>query len=108
MTQLARFVAEDGTHVYVETADDEPEIVPVARLGDGIIDAAQRLESGVDRIAATAHAVVRRLREAPRRPDEVTVELGVRFNASVGMVIAKSEAEGQLRITAVWRAGNET
>lgn len=41
-----------------------------------------------------------------QRPDEITVELGVRLNASVGAVIARSESEGHLTVTLVWRSGN--
>ncbi|MGC5567232.1 CU044_2847 family protein [Streptomyces sp. FR-108] len=104
--ELTRFITEDGVEVIVETGDDEPAIIPVARGADGIADAAATLDSGLDRITAVAGSAVRRLRAMAQRPDEITVELGVRLNASVGAVIARSESEGHLAVTLVWRTGH--
>ncbi|MGK5733330.1 CU044_2847 family protein [Streptomyces sp. URMC 124] len=103
MTQLIRFRTEDGVEAVVEVAEDEPGIVAVSRLGDAIADATGSLEEGLDRIRSVAQTTLNRLIALPRPPQEVTVEFGVRFNAAAGAVIAKTEAEGHLKVAMVWR-----
>ncbi|MFE4422306.1 CU044_2847 family protein [Streptomyces sp. NPDC056817] len=81
-------------------------MVEVSRAGDAVADAAASFEEGVDRIrnAAAAAAALRRLRDMPSPPSEVGLEFGVRFNAELGAVIAKSEAEAHLKVTMTWRS----
>jgi hypothetical protein len=40
----------------------------------------------------------------PSRPDEVSLEFGMQFNAEFGAVIAKSGAEAHMSVTMTWRA----
>jgi hypothetical protein len=39
------------------------------------------------------------------RPDEVTVEFGIKFDAEAGAIIAKAGVEGSLTVELVWKAG---
>ncbi|GED85524.1 CU044_2847 family protein [Streptomyces sp. NPDC091412] len=105
MTRLLRFPAQDGDgFLVVEVAEDEPGVVEVSRAGDAVADAAASFEEGVDRIRNAAGAALRRLRDMPSPPSEVGLEFGVRFNAELGAVIAKSEAEAHLKVTMTWRS----
>ncbi|KAA0926823.1 CU044_2847 family protein [Streptomyces apricus] len=107
MTQLLRFPSEDDdSFLVVEVAEDEPGVVEVSRLGDTVADATASFEAGVDRIRNAAASTLRRLRDMPSRPDEVCLEFGMRFNAEVGAVIAKSAGEAHLNVTMTWRADN--
>jgi NTP-dependent ternary system trypsin peptidase co-occuring protein len=107
MPQLLRFPSEDGEgFLVVEVAQDGPGIVEVSRLGNAVTDAATSFEAGIDRIRNAAASALRRLRDMPRRPDEISLEFGMRFNAEFGAVIAKSEAEGHVNVTMTWRADN--
>ncbi|GGX93574.1 CU044_2847 family protein [Streptomyces hiroshimensis] len=104
MTQLIRFRTEDGGEAVVEVSEDEPGIVAVSRLGDAIADATGSLEEGLNRIRGIAQTTLNRLISLPRPPEEVTVEFGVRLNATAGAVIARTETEGHLKVAMVWRA----
>ncbi|GAA0930930.1 CU044_2847 family protein [Streptomyces thermoalcalitolerans] len=104
MTRLLRFPSQDGDgFVVVEVAEDEPGVVEVSRLGDAVADATASFEEGVDRIRNAAAAALNRLRDMPSRPSEVSLEFGVRFNAELGAVVAKSQAEAHLTVTMTWR-----
>ncbi|AOR36111.1 hypothetical protein BFF78_38190 [Streptomyces fodineus] len=105
MTQLLRFPAEDGEgFLVVEVAEDEPGVVEVSRLGNAVADATASFEEGVDRIRNAAASALRRLRDMPSRPSEVSLEFGMRLNAELGAVIAKSQGEAHLKVTMTWRA----
>lgn len=108
MTQLLRFWSEDSGNrdvfVVVEVADDEPGVIAVSRLGDTVADATASFEGGINRIREAAAATLARLRDMPRRPDEVCLEFGLRFNAEAGAVIAKSGGEAHLNVRMTWRS----
>jgi hypothetical protein len=105
MTQLLRFPSEDGSgSLVVEVAENEPGVVEVSRLGNAVADATASFEEGVDRIRNAAASALRRLRDMPHRPDEVSLEFGMRFNAELGAVIAKSQAEAHMTVTMTWHA----
>ncbi|WLW53063.1 CU044_2847 family protein [Streptomyces sp. YU58] len=105
MTQLLRFPSDDdGGFLVVEVAEGEPGVVEVSRLGNTVADATASFEEGIDRVRNAAASALRRLRDMPSRPDEVCLEFGMRFNAELGAVIAKSVGEAHLRITMTWRA----
>ncbi|MEU9874940.1 CU044_2847 family protein [Streptomyces phaeochromogenes] len=107
MSQLLRFqCADDDGFVVVEVAEDEPGVVAVSRLGDAVADATTSFEEGVDRIRQAAVSVLVRLRDMPSRPDDVCLEFGVRFNAEVGAVIARTAGEAHLKVTMTWRPGD--
>ena len=48
-----------------------------------------------------------KLHELPRRSDDLEVESGVRLNAEAGAVIAKTQAEGHLKVKLAWKANVE-
>ncbi|MFD9193358.1 CU044_2847 family protein [Streptomyces phaeochromogenes] len=107
MTRFLRFPfpSKDGDgFLVVEVAEDEPGVIEVSRLGNAVADATTSFEEGIDRISNAASAALRRLRDMPSRPDEVSLEFGMRFNAEFGAVIAKSQGEAQLNVTMTWRA----
>ncbi|MEV0639559.1 CU044_2847 family protein [Streptomyces sp. NPDC050619] len=108
MTQLLRFPSQDGDDfLVVEVAQDEPGVVEVSRLGNAVADATASFEEGIDRIRSAAASALRRLRDMPSRPSEVSLEFGMRFNAEFGAVIAKSEGEAHVQVTMTWRADDD-
>jgi D-aminopeptidase len=87
-------------------SDDEPGIERVAR-GDGLVGrASERLESALETIRPAVEAIAEQLSSlkptALRTPSTVEVEFGVRLNAEVGAVVAKTQTEGHFKITLSW------
>ncbi|HYT94315.1 MAG TPA: CU044_2847 family protein [Gemmataceae bacterium] len=106
MTELVSFDVADGGSVLVELDDDEPGIDRVAR-GDGLVSkASTTLEAALESIRPMLRALIAPLRDldlpSVDRPTEVQVEFGVRLNAQVGAVLAKTETEGHLQVTMRW------
>jgi hypothetical protein len=106
MKELVGFDVEGGGSVLVELDDDEPGIDRVAR-GDGLVGkASTTLEAALGTIRPVVQALIVPLRELDlppvNRPTEVEVQFGVRLNAQVGAVLAKTETEGHLQVTMRW------
>jgi hypothetical protein len=102
-TELVQFTLPDGSSLLVEVDDQEPGIQRASRGDDLIIQAKHSLDDALDHIQAMATLTLTKLQDLPRRPDDLEVEFGVRLNAEVGAVIAKTQAEGHLKVKLAWR-----
>jgi hypothetical protein len=103
-TELVQFEIAGGGRVLVEVDDQEPGVARASRVDDMVVQAKQSLEPALDSIRAMANVALEKLRDLAERPDELEVEFGVRLNAEVGAVIAKTQAEGHLKVRLAWKA----
>jgi Trypsin-co-occurring domain 1 len=101
-TELVRFTLERGGSVLVEVEGDEPGIQRASRVDDIIVQAKQQLEPAMENIRALATVALERLHGLAQRPDGIEVEFGVRLNAQVGAVIARTQADGHLKVKLAW------
>jgi len=105
VSDLMRIPLEGGGFLYVELAEEEPGIRRAART-DGVVEAAAgSLEKALVTITSTAKAALDAVRGL--KPEEVEVEFGVRLNAQLGAVIAKTGLHGHMRVKLVWRSEPE-
>ena len=107
MTELVRWVLEDGGTVLIETDSDEGAKEPwePAGIGDGVFPQAKlRLEEALTEVRDAATAALTTFRDLPIGPDEVELEFGVKLQGEVGAVVAKGKAEGQLVVRLRWQA----
>jgi hypothetical protein len=102
-TELVQFTLPDGSTVLAEVDDREPGIQRASRLDDFIVQAKQSLGDSMDHIRAMAVVTLAKLQDLPRQPEGIEVEFGVRLNAEAGAVIAKTQAEGHLKIKLTWQ-----
>ena len=65
--------------------------------------AKQKFEDAVNVIKTVGDSIVKKVKEIKDSPDEVSVELGVKFTAETGVVIAKASSEGSLKLTLNWK-----
>jgi hypothetical protein len=56
-------------------------------------------------VRSAAVSALRTFRDKSLDPDEVSLEFGVKFNATAGAVIAKTSGEGHLTVKLVWSPG---
>jgi Trypsin-co-occurring domain 1 len=103
MNELVRFDLDDGGSVLVAVASSDPGISRATRAGDAIKTAATSFESAMGGVRDAAVSALRRFRDIPQPPDEITIELGVEFEAQAGAVIAQTSAAAHLQVTLVWR-----
>ncbi|GGP73966.1 hypothetical protein GCM10010214_56410 [Streptomyces abikoensis] len=102
MPNLLRVPLESGGSVLVEIDEDPQAVVRVARGGGTVAHAAETLERGLDSVRDAAHAVVGRLTDLPRRPNKITLELGLKLSGEAGVFLAKTAGEASLTLTLEW------
>lgn len=100
MASLVEVPFDDGGYVVVEMDDAAGGVVKASRTGEVAGRAAQSLESALESVAPAARAVLARVREA--RPQQVTVEFGVKLSAEAGAVITRTSGECNFKVTLRW------
>jgi Trypsin-co-occurring domain 1 len=103
--ELVKFDFEDGSSIVIEAEDVASG--PVMRGGDAgtaLAKANQTFDSALRQVAPTSRAIVERFRDLPDRPDEIEVEFGLKLNAEVGAIIARTGGEANFRILLHWKA----
>jgi hypothetical protein len=94
--------------VVVEVGEDEPGIERAARVDEVVAKAGVNLERTLDQVRTVADVALVRLRNLAERPEQIEVEFGIRLNAEVGAVIARTQAEGHLRVKLTWTASGRS
>jgi hypothetical protein len=101
MTELLRWRTERGP-VVVETGDHDA--LPTMRPSPDVVvhDAAGTFEDALAGVRAAAVSALATFRDDALRPDQVTIEFGVKLSAEAGAVIAKTALEGHLLVKLAW------
>jgi len=107
MAELTRFALGDGGTVIVQT-QDPGRVVDAGRGRKAIADATVPLREALAGVTAAASDVLAGFKSMVSGPDEVEIQLGVSFDATVGMVIASSSAGGHLDVTLRWTGNRKT
>ena len=100
---LMEMPLRDGGSVFVDV-DESPRggVTRGGRREDFIVEAGQTLEDALDRVTPAFRALVDRLRALAERPDEITVDFGLRLSSEVGAIIAKTGGEANFAISLKW------
>jgi hypothetical protein len=104
MKRLIEFPLESGGTIVVET--DEPVAGGVGRAGrDGEIaeKAANTFESTLDRLQPLTGALIDRLQDLARQPDQIEVQFGVKLSGSLGAIIASASGEANYSVKLTWK-----
>lgn len=101
MTELARFGLAGGRSVLVDV-DEEPGVSRASRQGR-VRDARVTFETALTEVREAATAALTQFRAMACRPDEVEIAFGVRLDAQVGAVLAKTGVQGNFEVKLTWR-----
>ena len=101
MTDVVSFETGAGDALLVEVDEDSFGVARMARTENGVIEAAQRLDEVLAKVKPAIRDVLNALREFA--PDEREVEFGVKLNAELGAVVAKTSADAHFTIKLAWR-----
>lgn len=110
MARVVRFRIGDQEpgedEVYVEV-DGDPDGTELVAGGDRIEEAIGTLTG---RLSSVRRAVGATLAElgTPLGPDKIRVTVGVKLSAEAGAIIARSSAEGNLRVQMEWDRRDQT
>lgn len=101
MVELARFELEGGGSVSVEV-DAQQGTVRAGKAATVIQEAGQSFDRALAEVRDAASAALGQFRSMAQRPDEVEIKFGVKVDAQVGAVIAKTGMQGQFEIKLKW------
>ena len=107
MTELYEFEI-DGTDqtvvIEVATLDGEYEgEVEASRASDVIRKATKSLQEVLNPIEPLAQAVVAKVQSMGSKPDEVTIQFGVKISATAGALITSSTLDANFQIKLKWK-----
>lgn len=103
MGTLVRFDLGDGDSVVAELERVDGGVVDAATPSDLVARATGSFATALDQVRSVAALTIRRMRDLPQRPDEVTVEFGIQLDAEVGAVLARTGVQGHLQVQLTWR-----
>ena len=100
MNELTRWETGKGS-VIVEVDSHEPGFQSISRKpGETIHDAKAHFEDTMESIRDAALSTFKKFEVIG--PENVEIEFGVKLNAAVGAVIARTSAEGHLTVKLRW------
>ena len=71
----------------------------------GIKKANSKFEKALEPIRNISNQLVQNIKDINITPDEVSVELGLKFNAEAGIIISKASTEANIKINITWKKG---
>lgn len=96
MSKLVSFESEYG-EIIIES--DERG---VTRSG-GENRSAKKFEEAISIIETIGNAIVSKVKAIKESPDEVSIEVGLKFSVEAGAIIAKTSTEGSIVLTLNWK-----
>lgn len=64
--------------------------------------AKEKFESAVEVMKVVAERLIKNVTESDIKPEEISVEFGIKFSATAGAFLAKAGSEAHLKVTMKW------
>jgi hypothetical protein len=110
MKKLLQFTTDDGSDFFVEVEDEPVSQAPAVRGGASDEGTRGVIQNASDSFAKTikplkeiSNSIVNCVKEFASSPDQVQVELGLKFTAKAGIIITSLDSEANLKITFTWK-----
>lgn len=109
MTQLIEYALENGESVVLEIQDEDSseETIPVAKKAGVVTKANQTFDKALEKIKPAAAAVILNLKSLHEPPDEISLEFGVKLNATAGAVVASTSLDANYKVTMTWKRNSK-
>jgi Trypsin-co-occurring domain 1 len=102
MTKLVQFPLEEGGSIVVEVEEEQLSgPVPAASPGDLAGEAKMSFDEATAKLGPIARIVLDQVKDLG--PQEIGVELGIKFSAEAGIILAKTSAEGTCTVKLTWK-----
>jgi hypothetical protein len=101
--KVVQFHLEAGGSVLIEV-DDSPHEDPVGRGQDVVNQVGVSFDRALGGVRSAAEAALGQFQQMTRRPDELEITFGVKLDAEMGAVIARTGIGGQLEVKLTWKA----
>src|SRR5208337_1411091 len=103
MRRLIEFELPNGGTLLAEVDEQRPTGPRPAGVGDAIDRATVGLEQAIAKVCPFAELLLTKLGGLAQRPTEVEVEFGIKLDVEAGALIAKTGAEGNVKVTLNWK-----
>ena len=106
---LLRVPISDDNKDFIEVEVDQREVagVELAANSDDKPYAKYSLTAALSRALPIMRAAVQQFRSAAERPDEISIELGLKIGGETGIIFARGTTEATFRITMSWQREHE-
>lgn len=98
---LIEYTLENGDTLYIEAETSEDELSRISNSG-GTETAAQKFEQALDKTEPALSAVAKLVKRL--QPNEAQVEVGFKFAAKAGVILASADSEATFKVTLKWKA----
>ena len=106
MPETITFQSDYGP-IHVEIS--EPTRNPTRGRGNDAVERVQgRFEQALELVESVGNAIVDKVKKISDSPDQVSVELGIKFTAQAGVVIAQTSTEGNLILKLSWNKNTKS
>jgi hypothetical protein len=104
--QFIEYLTEEGIVITVE-AEPGPAVPGGTTLisGGTLQKASARFEEALEPLRKISGAIIRKIKDLDTHPDEISVELGLKFSASAGVILTSVDSEANLKINLKWKTG---
>jgi hypothetical protein len=108
MKRLLQFKNEDGSTFFVEVDDlitNEPTrgILDDQNSRGLIQNATESFEKALKPLKEISNNICNSIRQITYNPDEVQIELGLKFSAKAGIILTSLDGEANLKIILSWK-----
>jgi hypothetical protein len=100
-SRLVAFPVGDNQTILVEVDDPNIGNRPVARSAAD--RARESFETTIAQIRPGVEALMAQLRDLTAKPEQVSLEFGIKFTAGADALIAKTSVEGNVKVTLAWK-----
>ena len=105
MKQLIEFPIDENNSIFVETEIvDEEGDMEVSRNGIAK-KALKTFQDSLSVIKPIAETIMSKVAELEQTPKEISVEFGLKMNGKVGVTIANTSIEGNIKVSLKWHQG---
>lgn len=110
MKRLLQFSTEDGQEFFVELNGDNLPHEPVRGFSPeeskrGVIQNAMiNFEKSLEPLKAISGSIINSVKDVSGSPDEIEVELGLKFSAKAGIILTTLDGEANLKIILKWNS----
>ncbi len=98
---LIEYTLDNGGTLYIEAETSEDELSRISNTG-GKETAGQKFEEALNKTEPALAAVTKLIKRL--QPAESQVEVGFKFSAKAGVILASADSEATFKVTLKWKA----
>ena len=112
MAKFIKYKTDEGNEVWIEiedegeddqfVTDDDDHGSDTVQASDDSLAEKVKLSKVLESIKPLVNAIYKQVEDVAVRPQEVAVEFGMKFNAQVGVVLAKATTGANMTIKLKW------